>query len=164
MNDLPMSLDPKLDLLLERRVDVPADLVWKAWTTPKHLLNWFTPAPWKTVECEMDLRPGGKFFTVMQSPEGQTFPNTGCYLEVVSGKRLVWTSALRAGYRPQSKSVLGDLHFTASVTIEADGDFTNYRAIVLHGDEESCRQHESMGFYDGWGAAFDQLVALVRTW
>ena len=42
--------DPELDLVLERVVDVPKDLVWKAWTVPEHVKQWFTPAPWKTVE------------------------------------------------------------------------------------------------------------------
>ena len=55
------KIDPKLDLVLERVVDVPPELVWRAWTEPKHLMPWFTPAPWKTVDCEIDLRPGGIF-------------------------------------------------------------------------------------------------------
>ena len=50
----------------------------RAWTTPEHLKKWFTPAPWTTVDCEIDLRPGGIFRTVMRSPEGQEFPNVGC--------------------------------------------------------------------------------------
>ena len=54
-----LQRDPRLDLLLERVVDVPPDLVWTAWTVPAHVKKWFTPAPWKTVECEIDLRPGG---------------------------------------------------------------------------------------------------------
>lgn len=64
----PQQPDPKLDLVLERVVDVPRELVWKARTTPEHLKKWFTPAPWTTVDCEIDLRPGGIFRTVMRSP------------------------------------------------------------------------------------------------
>ena len=92
--------DPALDLKIERTVDVSPALVWKAWTEPQHLMKWFTPVPWKTIACEIDLRPGGKFNTTMQSPEGQDFPNVGCYLEVVENKKLVWTDALLPGYRP----------------------------------------------------------------
>ena len=51
--------DPKLDLVLERVVDVAPTLVWAAWTRPEYLKQWFTPAPWQTVDCEIDLRPGG---------------------------------------------------------------------------------------------------------
>ncbi|HVY55877.1 MAG TPA: SRPBCC domain-containing protein, partial [Thermodesulfobacteriota bacterium] len=45
--------DPRLDLVIERIIDVPRELVWKAWTTPEHLMKWFTPAPWMTVACEI---------------------------------------------------------------------------------------------------------------
>ena len=67
--------DPRLDLVFERIVDVPQELVWKAWTTPEHLKTLVYPSPWKTIDCEIDLRPGGLFRTVMRSPEGQEFPN-----------------------------------------------------------------------------------------
>lgn len=155
--------DPALDLVLERIVDVPRELVWMAWTTPEHLMKWFTPAPWKTVECEIDLRPGGIFRTVMRSPEGQDFPNAGCYLEIVKNETLVWTSALGPGYRP-SKTQGGEheLQFTAVISLEARGQGTKYTALVIHGDPESRKKHEDMGFHDGWGAALNQLVAAVK--
>src|SRR5262249_22802221 len=95
-----MTIDPKLDLVLERFVEVSPELVWMAWTQPEHLKKWFTPAPWTTVDCEIDLRPGGVFRTVMRSPEGKDFPNAGCYLEIVPNRKLVWTDALGAGFRP----------------------------------------------------------------
>ena len=87
--------DPKHDLVLEREIAVPVELVWKAWTVPEHMMQWFTPKPWKTVECSVDLRPGGRSDLVMESPEGQRFPNRGCYLVVEPNRRLVFTS-LRA--------------------------------------------------------------------
>src|SRR5262245_26883143 len=89
-----LAPDPHLDLVLERVVDVAPELVWAAWTEPEHLKKWFTPDPWQTVDCEIDLRPGGIFRTVMRSPEGKNFPNVGCYLEVVPNQKLVWTGAL----------------------------------------------------------------------
>jgi uncharacterized protein YndB with AHSA1/START domain len=98
------KLDPKLDLVLERVVDVPPNLVWAAWTTPEYVKKWFTPAPWQTIECEIDLRPGGIFRTLMRSPEGQEFPNIGCYLEVIENQKLVWTAALKPGYPPAKRS------------------------------------------------------------
>lgn len=151
--------DARLDLVLERVVDVRPELVWAAWTTPEHIKKWFTPAPWKTVDCEIDLRPGGAFRTTMQSPEGQLFPNTGCYLEVVPNQKLVWTDALLPGYRPANESFM-----TAIILIEPKGAGTKYTAIAIHKDEEGRKKHEEMGFAEGWGTALDQLVALVKTW
>ena len=161
-------MDPKLDLVLERIVDVSPDLVWKAWTEPKHLMVWFTPAPWKTVECEIDLRPGGLFRTVMQSPEGQKFPSKGCYLEVVPKRKLVWTSVLEADYRPVKLIVdpgheCADLLMTAILTLEPHGKGTRYVATALHASEDDRKRHADMGFSEGWGKALDQLVAHAKT-
>jgi uncharacterized protein YndB with AHSA1/START domain len=104
------------------------------------------------------------FRTVMRSPEGQEFPNVGCYLEVIENERLIWTDALEPGYRPSSTSSChGGFPFTAVVTLEAHGSGTKYTAIAMHRDEEGRKQHEEMGFQEGWGKALDQLVALVRT-
>jgi len=157
-------VDPKTALVLERVVDVPPGLVWKAWTTPEHLKKWFTPVPWKTVECEIDLRPGGIFRTVMESPEGQRFPNVGCYLEVVPDARLTWTGALLPGDRPANLSADVPFVFTAVIALEPHGTGTKYTATVLHSTEEGRVKHEAMGFHRGWGAALDQLVTLVKTW
>ncbi len=60
----------KLDLCFTRVVQVPRAMVWRAWTEPELLKPWFCPLPWKTIDCEIDLRPGGMFRTTMQSPEG----------------------------------------------------------------------------------------------
>lgn len=157
MNHKMPAIDPKRDLVLERTIDVPRELVWKAWTEPEHLKSWFTPAPWKTIACEIDLRPGGVFNTVMLSPDGKEFPNAGCYLEVVPNEKLVFTDALEAGFRPSEKPF-----FTAMVLMEAQGSGTRYRAIALHRDEAGRKAHEEMGFADGWGKALDQLVAYAK--
>jgi uncharacterized protein YndB with AHSA1/START domain len=145
------------ELVLERVIDIPPEKVWAAWTKPEHLKKWFTPAPWKTIECEIDLRPGGGFRTVMLSPEGQQFPNVGCYLEVVENKKLVFTDALTPGYAPSGKPF-----FTAIITLEPHGTGTKYTARGLHKDEADKNQHEQMGFVVGWGIALDQLVAHMK--
>jgi uncharacterized protein YndB with AHSA1/START domain len=151
------KIDPKLDLILERVIDVPREKVWAAWTKPEHLKKWFTPAPWTTVDVEVDLRPGGMLRTIMRSPEGKDFPTMGCYLEVVPNERLVFTDALLPGYRPAENPF-----FTAIVTMETHGRGTKYTAIAIHRDEATRKKHEEMGFHDGWGKALDQLVALAK--
>jgi uncharacterized protein YndB with AHSA1/START domain len=150
--------DPKLDLVLERVVDAPRDLIWKAWTQPEHLKKWLAPAPWTITEVEVDLRPGGLFGFVMRSPEGEDFPNTCCFLEIVENERLVWTDALAPGYRPAVKAF-----FTAIITLEDHGSGTKYTARALHKDEEGRKTHEDMGFHAGWSQCLDQLLALIAT-
>lgn len=151
--------DSRLDLVLQREIDVPRELVWAAWTQPEHLVKWFAPAPWTITECEVDLRPGGMLRFVMRSPEGQEYPNIGCYLEIVPNERLVWTDALLPGYRPSEEPF-----FTALLTLESRGSGTLYTAVAIHRDEASRKKHEEMGFHEGWGMVLDQLVAYVKTW
>ena len=152
--------DPELDLVLARTLPVAPDRVWAAWTDPALLVQWFTPAPWKTVSADLDVRPGGRCITTMESPEGEQFSNVGCYLQVEPESLLVFTSAMVEGFRPV---VAGDgMPFTGRVEITptADGG-THYRAIAMHADKAGAEQHLEMGFHEGWGAATDQLVALL---
>ncbi len=151
------DIDPTLDLMLEREIDVPQELVWRAWTQPEHVKQWFAPAPWTVSECEIDLQPGGQFYTVMQSPEGQSFPNMGCYLEIVPNEKLVFTNALTPGYRPSEQPV-----FTAILKLEPTATGTKYTAVAKHKDQAGRQQHEEMGFLEGWGQTLDQLVALAK--
>ena len=151
------KLDPKLDLVLERVVDVPPALVWEAWTKPEHLRHWFTPKPWTVAHCEVDLRPGGTFRTVMRGPDGEEHDVAGCYLEVVPQQRLIWTDALLPGYRPSANPF-----FTAIVELEPSGKGTRYTATAIHRDEDGRKKHEEMGFHQGWGTVLDQLVEYAR--
>lgn len=153
-----IKINPKLDLVLEREVDVPVELVWTAWTTPHHLKEWFVPKPWTITRCEIDLRPGGAFNTTMRSPEGEEFPNNGCFLEIVEHRRLVFTDALLPGFRPAEKPF-----FTAALLLEPNGQGTRYTAIAIHGSEESRKSHEEMGFHDGWGTVAGQMVDYIKS-
>jgi uncharacterized protein YndB with AHSA1/START domain len=155
--------NPELDLVLERTIAVAPEKVWAAWTDPKLMVQWFTPAPWKTASAEVDLRPGGASTVTMESPEGEQFPNHGCYLVVDPNKLLVFTSVMGADFRPIPPTNGAEgMPFSARIEITPTGDGgTHYRAIAMHADNDGRERHEQMGFHEGWGAALDQLVALM---
>ena len=156
--------DASRDLLLERVVDVSPEEVWAAWTQPEHMKKWFTPAPWTTIDAEVDLRPGGIFRTTMRSPDGQEFPNAGCILEVVPNRKFAWTGALKPGYRPLSREEAEQVPFlfSAVITMEPHGSGTKYTALAIHADAEGSAKHSTMGFHQGWGTALDQLVGHMK--
>lgn len=182
MHPLPPA-DPTRDLVLTRDIPLlPPEALFAGWTTPELLVQWFTPAPWRTVAAEVEPWPGGRFHTVMRSPEGDEFPGTGCVLEVVPGRRFAWTSALAPGFRPiaadaasagdgstDSESAGADstgtdsapFVFSAVVEFAPHDGGTRYTATVRHADAAARAAHEAMGFHTGWGAALDQLVALL---
>ncbi len=158
-NALPITPDPDRDLILEREVDVPVALLWKAWTTPEHVAKWFAPAPWSVASCQIDLRPGGIFHTVMRSPEGEDMDGgPGCILEVAEHERLTWTDALAPGFRPNAEAF-----FTAAIHFQARGSGSLYRVVAIHADSAGRDKHESMGFSIGWGKMTEQLFAHAKT-
>lgn len=156
---MAFKINPKLDLVLERTVDVPAELIWKAWTQAEHIVKWFCPRPYMVTKCEVDLRPGGIFRTDMKGPDMPESPCSGCILEIETNKKFVWTSALGPDFRPTPIPENGpDLLFTGMILLEAQGSKTKYTAMALHADEMSCQKHSEMGFHTGWGICLDQLM------
>ena len=149
-------LSPDLDLVLERVVPVSPARVWRAWTTPAELEQWFCPRPWRATDWVVDLRPGGEMHNVIRGPQGEAFESSGCYLVVEPHRRLVWTDALGPGFRPSGSGL-----FTGIIDLAPEGDGCRYRAVARHASVEACRQHAEMGFVDGWSAALDQLVQLA---
>ena len=149
----------KHELSLELNLAAPRAAVWRCWTEPDLLVQWFTPKPWTTKSAKLDLRPGGTSEIVMLSPEGQEFPNRGVYLEVVPGERIVFTDAFTSAWEPSAKAFM-----TGSVSFaEAPGGGTRYFARVLHWNAEDLARHEAMGFHAGWTKAAEQLDALALT-
>lgn len=154
------------DLVLERTLDAPVDLVWEAYTNPDHIKQWFAPKPYEVTEVELDLKPGGVFRFRMVGPDGFDTGHgvPGCVLEVVEAKKLAWTSALGPGYRPNPTGEGCDsFPFTAVVTFaDAGNGKTQYRAVALHKDAADRETHEKMGFHEGWGTVAGQLEELAK--
>ena len=156
------------DLVLERTLDAPIDLVWEAYTNPEHMKRWFAPKPYEISQIELDLRPGGVFRIRMVGPDGfDTGHGTpGCVLEVEDRRKLVWTSALGPGYRPNELATEGCEAFpmTAVVTFaDAGNGKTQYTAVSLHKDAKDREAHEKMGFHEGWGTVAGQLEEFAQS-
>ena len=159
-------MSENIDLVLDRTLNAPRDLVWKAWTDPEHLKRWFAPKPYEIAEMELDLRPGGIFRLRMTGPDGfdTGHGNPGCVLEVVEGEKLVWTSALAPEYRPAEMGEgCESFPMTAVITFaDAGGGKTHYRAVALHRNAAEREMHEKMGFEEGWGKCAEQLEELAQ--
>jgi uncharacterized protein YndB with AHSA1/START domain len=144
------------DLVLTRIINAPREKVYKAWTDPELLKQWFAPLPYTTPIAELDVRPGGANLIVMRDPQGNDLPNRGVYLEVVENERLVFTNAHTKAWEPSEKPFM-----TVILTFEDEGGKTKYTALVRHWTVADRETHEKMGFHQGWGQCADQLEALV---
>ena len=145
------------ELVLTRIIDAPREKLFRAWTDPELLKQWFAPLPYTTPVAELDVRPGGANLVVMRSPDGKDLPNRGVYLEVVENERLVFTDAYTKAWEPSQKPFM-----TVILTFEDEGGGkTRYTARVRHWTVADREAHEKMGFHGGWGLCTDQLAALV---
>ena len=147
------------ELALARIIDAPRESVYRCWTDPKLVTQWFAPKPWTTPRAEMDVRTGGSTLVVMAGPDGNEFPNPGVFLEVIPGKKIVFTDAYTAAWDPSEKPFM-----TVVLTFEDEGaGKTRYTVRVRHWSVADREQHEKMGFHEGWGQCTDQLEDLAKT-
>jgi uncharacterized protein YndB with AHSA1/START domain len=146
------------ELVLVKSLDAPREKVWRCWTEPELLMQWFAPRPWTTPQAQIDVRAGGLMAITMRDPEGNDFPNAGLYLEVVPGQKLVFTDAFTEAWQPSEKPFM-----LAVINLEDDGpDRTSYTATVRHWSREDREKHEKMGFHEGWSQCADQLVEVAK--
>lgn len=155
-NQNAVPTESEYELNLTRLVDQCPDKLYRCWTEPELVVQWFTPAPWKTVACENDLRVGGATRITMKSPEGQQFPNEGVFLALEPGRRIVVTDAFVAGWKPSAKPFM-----VSEITFTPEGDKTRYTARARHWTKEDCDSHREMGFHSGWNKALDQLLEVA---
>ncbi|MGH6957829.1 MAG: SRPBCC family protein [Caulobacteraceae bacterium] len=146
------------ELVLTRVIDASPEKLFRCWTEPALIKQWFAPAPLTTPLAELDVRVGGENLVVMKLPDGTEMPNRGVYLEVVANKKLVWTDAYAGDWRPKD----GSPFMTAILTFDDLGNGkTRYTARVRHWSVADRERHEAMGFHTGWGQCADQLAALA---
>ncbi len=146
-------------LTLERTLAAPRAAIWRCWTEPDLLCQWFCPKPWGVSHADIEPYAGGRFFTHMVGPNGEQVPNSGVFLKVEHGLRLVFTDAFTRAWVPSGKAfMVGDITLS-----DAPDGGTGYIARALHWSEADRKQHEAMGFHEGWAAATRQLEALAAS-
>lgn len=156
-----IDIAPELEneLVLARIIDAPREKIFRAWTDPEILKQWFVPKPWTISKVEMDVRPGGSSLIVMRDPDGNEYPNPGIFLEVVENEKIVTTDAFTGAWTPSEKPFM-----TMILTLEDAGEGrTRYIARALHWNAEDREAHEKMGFHEGWGQCADQLEEIAAT-
>ena len=100
------------EFIITREFNAPRELVWEAWTNPKHVVNWWGPRGFSTTIETMDVRPGGVWKHVMRGPDGANYPNKSVFKEVVKPERIVFSHGGRRAGGP-------GVSFVATWTFEA---------------------------------------------
>jgi uncharacterized protein YndB with AHSA1/START domain len=147
-------------LILHRTFKAPRHLVYDCWTKPEHMPHWFMPKPHFVSDVEIDLRPGGKYRSVMHV-DGNAIDSTGMVLDAIPNQRFAFTNIMGPDFQPLTGI---DMAFTATIDLsDAPGGGTTYHVTARHPTPEVAAQHEAMGFSVGWGIVADQLDAYAQT-
>lgn len=144
---------------IERVVQAPREVVWRAWTEPEHFARWYGPAGFTLPVCEIDLRVGGRHLWGMRSPDGQEMFSTGVYSEVVPNERFVCTDAFADA--DGNIVPMGDGHpveTTLTLTLEDLGGGQTKMTLRQAGWPDPGM---AAGAGGGWNQAFDKLDAAL---
>ncbi|MCX2722742.1 SRPBCC family protein [Roseibium salinum] len=150
------------ELQLVRLLDAPIANVWRCWTEPRLLEQWFGPQSWTTEVKNLEPRAGGATHIVMRGPNGDVSDGAGMFLDAIPERRLVFTNAYTAGWIPAEVPAVVPF-MTTIIEMSCDGDRTRHVVRARHWTEEARRQHEEMGFHDGWIESTTRLETLART-
>lgn len=136
-------------IVITRVIKAPRKLVFAAWTEPAHLAKWFKPKGFTTPVCELDVRPGGRWFLGHRAPDGAEYPFKGAYREVVPVERLVYTDEWEMEGQQHEALV--------TVTFEEQGEHT---LLTIQTVFESTPMRDGaveQGFATGWSEFLDGM-------
>ena len=149
------ATQPHCEVLITHILDAPRELVFKAWTDPEQVKQWWGPHGFTNPVCELDPRPGGVMRMVMRGPEGIEHSMTGMFREFFPPERLVFVNT------PLDRDGNPLLEGLATVTLSQLDDKTKLileaRAIGL--DPLAARMLQGMEM--GWSQSLERLTELL---
>jgi uncharacterized protein YndB with AHSA1/START domain len=151
-------------MTITRVFDAPRALVWKAWTDPKYVMQWWGPKGFTAPFCQIDFRVGGKFLCCMRSPDGQEFWNAGEYHEIVPEEKIVSSM-----YFADSK---GNKVEAAEYGIEHEAirdaydvtlfeDFGEGQTKLTFIGNEPMESAKNSGQVEGWNQILEKIAGVI---
>jgi uncharacterized protein YndB with AHSA1/START domain len=152
-------------MVITRVFDAPREIVWKAWTDPQYVMQWWGPKDFTSPFCEMDFRVGGKFRCCMRTPDGQEFWNAGEYHEIVLHEKIV--SSMYFADSNGNKIDPAQLGIDHEAIEDAHDvvlfeDLGNGRTKLTFIGNEPMQNAIESGQLEGWKQILDKLAAVVE--
>ncbi len=142
-------------LTLTRVVDAPRELVFKMWTDPRHMAQWWGPKGFTNPVCELDARPGGKILIHMRAPDGAVHPMRGTFREVKPPERLVFVA------EPVDHEGNVLIESVTAVTFEDQGGKTKLTVEASAVGFAPVAAKMLGGMETGWTQSLERLAELV---
>jgi uncharacterized protein YndB with AHSA1/START domain len=149
------ALHGEATVTLTRVFDTPRDLVWRVWTDPKHMAQWFGPRGFTSSVPELDVRVGGNLRIVMHGPDGNDYPMKGVFREVVPPERLVFSNI--AVDNDGNHLLEGE----TAIILEEQGGKTRLTLKTYAKGMVPMAPQMLAGMEAGWSQSLDKLAELV---
>jgi uncharacterized protein YndB with AHSA1/START domain len=159
-------------LTLTRWIAAPRDRVWRAWTDPSELAQWWGPHGYTNPTVETDVRADGEYRIIMRSPEAVDLPMGGHYLEVEPPHRLVFTDEVtdapadwqtKLDEHTPSTPPGTPLRILVTVSFEERSGGTLLTIESTFESDEVREAVRRLGAVDGWAQSLEKLDAFVTT-
>ena len=152
-------------MVVTRVFDAQRELVWKAWTDPKHVMQWWGPKGFTAPVCEIDFRVGGKFLYCMRTPDGQEGWNAGEYYEIVPHEKIVSLMYFSdsKGNRIEAAE-LGIEHeaIEGAYDVTLFEDIGNGQTKLTFIGNDTMQDAIKSGQLEGWNETLDKVAAVVE--
>ena len=156
----PTPASSEREIVITRIFDAPRELVFKAWTDPKHLMHWWAPKGCTTPFCKVDLHPGGSFHYCIRLPEGRDIWGLGVYREIVAPERITYLDSFadaQGNPVPPTRYGMSASHPAETlVTVTFKEHEGKTRLTLRHAIPVSVEERK--GTEQGWSDMLDRLA------
>lgn len=151
-------------MVVTRIFDAPRELVWKAWTEPKYVMQWWGPKGFTSLVCKIDFRVGGKFLCCMRTPDGQEFWNAGEYHEIVPYEKIVssmyFSDSEGNKVNPEQYGIEHEA-IEGAYDVVLFEDLGNGQTKLTFIGNESMESATESGQVEGWKEILDKIAVVI---
>ena len=151
-------------MVVTKVFDAPREIVWKAWTDPKYVMQWWGPKGFSSPVCKIDFRVGGKFLCCMRTPDGQDFWNAGEYHEIVPQEKIVssmyFSDAEGNKVEPEHYGIEHEAIADAHDVVLFE-DLGNGKTKLTFIGNETAEEVTKSGQAEGWNQILDKIADVV---
>ena len=160
------ALKTKRELVITRILGAPRELVWKAWTEPELMMQWWAPKNFTAPSIKLDLRVGGEYLSCMRSAEGKDYWSKGTYKEIVPGQRLVLTDSFaddKGNIVPATYYGMSpEFPLESLVTVTFDENDGRTKLTLRYDDVSSIPEPDLSDMQQGWNEMLDKLADFLK--
>jgi uncharacterized protein YndB with AHSA1/START domain len=151
-------------MVVTRVFDAPRELVWKAWTEPEYVMQWWGPKGFTSPVCEMDFRVGGKALCCMKTPDGQEFWNGIEYHEIVPFEKIVssmyFADAQGNKVEPEAYGMEHEA-IEGAYDVALFEDLGNGKTKLTFIGNEPMESAQDSGQLEGWNEILDKIADVL---